>query len=244
MTLNSGSYTAFTLHNYSTARHGTARVRHGLFGPHLHCDNQRRAHWAGVMNRHVSSRAYSRLFGSCYATVMALYSCSSRSLSLSSSSQSSLKKRRQRMRLRSLRFKQRQSRKKALELFHRIHACCVYIQPSRRTSISSLPHNSTSLRVSSSLHVASIALLWEAFTKFSDTIRINPFTARFLCLHLFIKPCRAVPYWASTPVLCKACQAGTARHGTARHGTFQFVFTLTLQTVPCRAVLARFFEPV
>ena len=31
--------------------------------------NQRRAH--RVINRHVSSRAYSRLFGGCYATVMA-----------------------------------------------------------------------------------------------------------------------------------------------------------------------------
>ena len=112
------SYTAFTLHNY-----GTARVRHGPFGPHLHCDNQRRAH--GVMNRHVSSRAYSRLFGGCYATVMALYSCSSRLLSLSSSSQSSLKKRRQRMRLRSLRFKQRQSRKKALEVYMLV-ACTTF----------------------------------------------------------------------------------------------------------------------
>ena len=88
-------YTEFTLHNY-----GTARVRHGLFGPRLHCGNQRRAH--GVINRHVSSRAYSRLYGGCYATVMALYSCSSRSLSLSSSSPSSLKRRRQRMRLRFL----------------------------------------------------------------------------------------------------------------------------------------------
>ena len=76
-------------------RHSTAWVRHGLFGPRLHCGNQRRAH--GVINRHVSLRAYSRLFGGCYATVMAFYSCSFHSLSLSSSSQSSLKRRRQRM---------------------------------------------------------------------------------------------------------------------------------------------------
>ena len=90
------------------------------------------------------------------------------------------------MRLRFLRFKQRQSRKKSLELFYRIHVCCVY----NLQEEPGLPHNSTSLRVSSLLHVATIAhdLLWEAFRKFSDTIRICPFTARFLCLHRCIKP--------------------------------------------------------
>ena len=91
--------------------------------------------------------------------------------------------------------------------------------------------NTTSLRVSSSLHMAAIALSWEAFTNVSYTIRISPFTACFLLIHCFIKP---VPYWASTPV----------QTVPSRHVTFQFVFILTLQTLPCPAVLARFFEPV
>ena len=191
-----------------------AWVRHGLFGPHLHCGNQRCAH--GVMKRHIPSHAYSCLFDSCYrntlatATVMALYSCSSRSLSLSSSSQSSLKRMR-------LRFKQRQSRKKALLLISQ--SVCLSCIPFN-SATSKCVDNTTSLRVSLSLHVAAITLLWEAFTNVSDTIRISPFTAFFFCLHHFIKPCRAVPYWASMP---------------SWHGTFQFVFTLTLQTVRCRA---------
>ena len=45
--------------------------------------------------------------------------------------------------------------------------------------------NTTNLRVSSSLHVASIAFVWEAFTNVTDTIRISPVTARFLRLHSF-----------------------------------------------------------
>ena len=70
------------------------------------------------------------------------------------------------------------------------------------SSTSKCVDNTTSLKVSSSLHVAAIALLWEAFTNVSDKIRISPFTARFLCLHRFIKPCRTGP-----ARLCKACRA-------------------------------------
>ena len=133
-----GSFVVCALYRVYTAqlRHGTARVRHGLFGPRLHCGNQRGAH--GVMNRHVSSRAYSCLFGGCYATVMALYSCSSHSLSLSSSSQSSLKRRRQRMRLRFLRFKQRQSRKKALLLIS-LSVCLVFRLSPQPRSVWTIP---------------------------------------------------------------------------------------------------------
>ena len=59
------------------------------------------------------------------------------------------------------------------------------------------------------------------------------------CLHRFIKPCRAVPYWASMPV-----QSVPSRHGTAQHVSVRVYTDITNRAVPCRAVLARFFELV
>ena len=77
------------------------------------------------------------------------------------------------MQLRFLPFKQRQSRKKTLLLFS--------LSVSLVFRFSKCVDNTTSFKVSSSFHVAAIALLWEAFTNVSNKIRISPFTARFLC---------------------------------------------------------------
>ena len=112
-----------------------------------------------------------------------------------------------------------------LELFYPIH---LHVQHSRRTWISSLPHNSTSLSISSSLHIAATALLWEAFTQMSLTRSESACLQFAFCLHRFIKPCHAIPYWASTPV-----QSVPSRHGTARIVSVRVYTDITNRAVPC-----------
>ena len=155
------------LHCTTTARHGTARIHHGLFGPRVHCGNQRHAH--GVMNRHVSSRAYSRLFGGCYAS----YSYSDGSLfllfplALALQLFSELTEKEATTDVTTILTIQAEAVKEKGPVTH--FSVCLSCIPFN-SATSKCVDNTTSLRVSSSLHVAAIALLWEAFTNVSDTI--------------------------------------------------------------------------
>ena len=158
--------------------------------------------------------------------MMALYSCSSRSLSLSSSSQSSLEE--VITDATTILTIQAEAVKEKGPVAHFSVCLSVFRLSQQSRSVWTIPLALESLHRSMWL-----LLLFHGrhSTNVSYTIRISPFTACFLLIHRFIKP---VPYWASTPV----------QTVPSRHTMFHFVFTLTLQTLPCPAVLARVFEPV